>query len=311
MEQRCGRVLVVEDEEVMIRFVAGTLASVGYAVTTARNGFDAIRLLRDGLCKPDLVVLDLNMPRMDGVSLLRKFRERSESAHTPVIILSAHFESERKVACLEQGANDYVVKPVAGTELIARVDTHIRVHHDAEEWRRNATVDALTGLLNRRGLEERLAVELVLAERSETDLSVIFFDLNHFKQLNDRFGHAYGDDVLSRVGKVVAAAVRNTDLTARWGGDEFIVVCPGMDRAGAKRVVREIQWLTGRDIHSPRFGIAAGICCLSELPNDARTPDMLIALADREMYRYKTASRSSKNNDFELANGTGRWRREG
>lgn len=301
---------MVEDEEAMIRFVAGTLAGVGYAVTTARNGFDAIRLLRDGLCKPELVVLDLSMPRMDGVSLLRRFRERSDSAHTPVIILSAHFEAERKVACLEQGANDYVVKPVPGSELIARVDAHLRVFHDAEEWRRTSTVDLLTGLLNRRGLQERLCLELALAERTRADLAVIFFDLNHFKQLNDRFGHAYGDDVLNRVGKVVAAAVRSTDLTARWGGDEFIVVCPGLGRTGAERVVREIQWRAAREIHAPQFGIAAGMCCLSDLPEEERTADMLIALADREMYRYKTASRSP-GSDFALARGTGRWRRKG
>lgn len=282
-----ARVLVVDDDETTVRFLADALASAGYVVATARNGIDALHILRGPGAPPELVLLDLDMPQMDGFDLLNTLRHHAATSRIPIVVVTCHHERELKVSCLECGANDYVVKPVDTMELVARVGSHVRTSRVANEWLEESRRDPLTGLLNRRGLRERLGPELRAAERYGHDLAVAFFDVNGFKQINDRFGHPQGDWVLEELANLVSRAVRRTDMAARWGGDEFVLACPSLNRDGARNLIDNIRWRAQRAVPFPGFGIAAGIATLREAESHQRSASQLIDRADREMYRDK------------------------
>lgn len=235
-----GRILIVEDDALIRQRIRATLEQDGTFDTLleAADGLTGFKKLLEG--PVDLVVCDLVMPQFDGIKLLQLKASRPELEPIPVIILTAETDPERKAELLGRGASDYVNKPFHEKELLARVRIHHKLKVLQDELREKnqlletlSVTDALTGLYNRRYLMERLDKEIARTARYGTPLSLVMIDLDHFKRINDGFGHPMGDEVLRNVGRMLREDARATDVAARFGGEELALVLPQTDLDGA------------------------------------------------------------------------------
>ncbi|HKQ53321.1 MAG TPA: diguanylate cyclase [Pyrinomonadaceae bacterium] len=291
-------ILVADDEAINRQLIQRRLEREGYRVLTARDGGEAVRLAREEL--PDLVILDVMMPGMDGLDACRALKEDERTRDIPIIFLSARDETEMKVSGLGLGADDYISKPFEAAELVARVHVRIRLKRErdqlrtsAEEAAERAMTDALTGLLNRHALTHTLARESAEARRYTRPLSCLMVDLDDFKTINDTYGHATGDRVLRQIAAVLREAVRGTDTVFRYGGEEFLVLLPETDLAGAGALGEKIRAavegrLFGQSARAFDLTLSIGVASLS---GDESGNDM-IARADTALYRAKKRGRN-------------------
>lgn len=295
-----ARIAVVDDDRVTREYVAGLLRGRGYRVTAVESAQKLLDLHRQGLV--DLVLLDVMMEGLSGVDCCRILKTTSPpETFTPVILVTARNDPESRVEGLRIGADDYVTKPFDERELLARVEAMLRIkrsHDDLSASRDRlqqlAVQDELTGLFNVRYLHSRLLEEFKRAERHRDPLAVAMLDVDHFKTVNDRFGHATGDAVLREVGARLKRAVRDIDVVTRYGGEEFVVLLPSTHLAGAlvvadriARSLREEKFeAAGRE-----FEITASIG-LSLFPSrGVQTKEALLRSADRALYRAKDDGR--------------------
>ncbi len=241
-----GRVIVIEDDPVTLRAHEAILRAAGHLVETARDGQEGFEKLLAS--RPDVVLTDWVMPRMDGVTLCRLLKGHEELRSTYVIILSTKSETAAKVTGLDLGADDYLVKPVETTELLARVRSGLRLRRALLELaaknellERLALTDSLTTLPNRRAYEESLASEIARALRHCKPLSLLYLDLDRFKEINDLHGHAAGDEALVGFADLLRRHARRGDLAARIGGEEFAVLLPHTARSQAALVAERIR----------------------------------------------------------------------
>jgi two-component system, cell cycle response regulator len=232
-------VLVADDSRVVRVMLRRQLEARGLRVEEAEDGHQAVRGCRT--LRPDILLLDVEMPGLDGYTVLRILREDAELSQIPVVFLTAHAGTEDVVRALQLGAHDYLRKPFEPSELIARVSAALRVKSLQDELRRrNAELetvtrtDALTGIYNRRHLEERLHGMLAAARRHRQPAAVLMIDVDHFKRVNDTLGHAGGDAVLRQVAERLHRRVRLEDVVGRWGGEEFLVLSDATDAAAAE-----------------------------------------------------------------------------
>lgn len=223
-------VLVAEDDPEINNLMAITLRLEQYDVIQAHDGKQALRLIEEQV--PDLLLLDVLMPGLNGYDVARELQKKSSTAHLPVIFVTAKQDMEDRVQGLEM-AVDYICKPFAVPELLARVRTAVRVRKLQEQLERLALTDELTRLTNRRGFMAEFEDELWRARRFGHPLAVLIFDLDHFKQVNDTWGHPQGDEVLKAFARVLEHSSRRIDKVARFGGEEFAAVLPETDAAGA------------------------------------------------------------------------------
>src|ERR1700678_1982674 len=198
-------ILLVDDDPGAIQLMGRILAEVG-KLRFATNGKDALRLARDSA--PDLILLDAEMPGMSGFELLRTLKAESSLTDVPVIFITSHNEAGFEVSALDMGAADFIAKPLRSSRVLARVKTQLRVKHMADELRRTATTDALTGVSNRRHFDELLECEWSRARRLGDPVSLLMIDVDHFKLYNDLYGHPQGDICLSHVAQVLESACR-------------------------------------------------------------------------------------------------------
>ncbi len=217
------RVLVVDDEEDARAVLAEVLAPE-CEVLTAADGEEAVRLTRDE--HPDLVLMDLFMPRLDGLQALQRIRSDPEIGDVPVIFVSARGEDSVKARALDLGAVDYLQKPFSERELRARVERTLRLSRSQSALRELAQTDPLTGLANLRAFRTRLADEVKRARRYRTPLTCVMADMDDLKPVNDELGHSAGDRAIAAVAGVIRAELRETDFGARYGGDEFVLLLP-------------------------------------------------------------------------------------
>ncbi|HYO72449.1 MAG TPA: diguanylate cyclase [Archangium sp.] len=256
-------ILLVDDDPANIQHVREGLASQGYRFREAHDGTEALRSLRE--VRPDLIIRDVEMPRLGGVEVCRIIKANGGEGgfgFIPIILVTAR-QAAGKVEGLELGADDYLVKPFDMLELSARVKSMLRLKalQDAvleknreldkankelaqkrEELLALTRVDALTGLYNRRYFEERLTEEFVRSTRYRSPLSLVMMDIDHFKKLNDTYGHPFGDEVLRQVARTIKGKLREVDFVARYGGEEMIALLPETgpkDALGACERVRE------------------------------------------------------------------------
>src|ERR1700678_1598089 len=224
-------ILLVADDPGAIQLMGHILASVG-KLRFATNGNDALRLARDSA--PDLILLDAEMPGMSGFELLKTLKAESSLTDVPVIFITSHNEAGFEVSALDMGAADFIAKPLRSSRVLARVKTQLRVKHMADELRRTATTDALTGISNRRQFDVSLEREWLRAKRSREPVSLLMIDVDHFKLYNDLYGHPQGDICLRQVTQALQSTCRRpADLVARYGGEEFMILLPQTPRQGA------------------------------------------------------------------------------
>src|SRR6202022_4038761 len=231
-------ILLVDDDPGAIQLMGRILADVG-KLRFATNGQDALRLARDST--PDLILLDAEMPGMSGFELLKMLKAEVSLTDVPVIFITSHSEAGFEVSALDMGAADFIANPLKSSRVLARVKTQLRVKRMADELRRTATTDALTGVANRRQFDESLEREWLRARRAGDPVSLLMIDVDHFKLYNDLYGHPKGDICLRCVAQVlVSACKRPADLVARYGGEEFMILLPQTPRHGAQRMAQHV-----------------------------------------------------------------------
>jgi diguanylate cyclase (GGDEF)-like protein len=295
-------VLVIDDAASHREEIRATLAAADLfdRVLEAKDGIRGLRLL---MSEPvDVVLCDLEMPGLDGEKLLRVKASNETYGGVPFIFLTASTDMDRRARLLLAGACDVIVKPFHAADLVARLRLHLKVKRLQDELMvknetlaRLSTVDVLTGLRTRRYLNELLAIEFLRARRYGNALGLLMADLDHFKRVNDRFGHQAGDSVLEGVAGCLLESLRATDTAGRYGGEELMVVLPQNDAAGAAVLAerwrdavqkRRFKSTDGRGIHvTLSIGVAA-------YDADVASPQDLVARADRALYRAKEAGRN-------------------
>ncbi|MBC7911220.1 MAG: diguanylate cyclase [Pyrinomonadaceae bacterium] len=305
IQARPALILVADDEPTNRSLIQRRLERAGYQVLTAENGSEAVEKTLASL--PDLVILDVMMPIMDGLEACRRIKDDETTRDVPVIFLSARDETEVKVSGLSLGANDYISKPFKAEELLARVDVAMRLKQERDNLRQSAeearahaelaqeraVTDALTGLLNRYGLQRALAREHAEARRYERPLACLMIDLDDFKKINDTYGHSAGDTALQQVATILTEVVRRSDMVFRYGGEEFLVLLPETDLEGAASLAEKIRESAsarhfGDGEHIFKLTLSAGA---ANLRDDESGNDM-IARADLALYHAKERGRN-------------------
>ena len=298
--------LLIDDSEAQSCQITESLERLGYAVTRAASGVEGLRIAREKA--PDLVLLDVVMADIDGFAVCRWLKMNAETRDIPVIMLTVRTALADRVAGLNIGADDYLAKPFEDLELEARIFAALRVKTAHTELRgRNqqlesmlhsvealAITDALTGLFNRRRFSDVLNREFAVTRRYKNTLSCLMVDLDHFKQINDRFGHDAGDQVLKEVARSIVSSLREVDLAARYGGEEFAILLPHTNKADAL-IVAERLLATLRK-QQFRFGaesvcVTASVGCAGNSDVASGNPEDLVKAADLALYTAKHAGR--------------------
>ena len=246
-------ILLIDPDTSVMNNLADRLSSVGFNVLTADDADVAEKLLMIG--NPDIIMLDILMSGKDGQDMLTTIKSNSISANIALIILTSDTDVNSKVYGFLSGASDYIIKPFRFPEVLARVNNQLRIlnmQKELEEKNKElveknvlleqmAITDALTGLYNRGYIIGRLGGELSHAARYKEPITFIMIDVDHFKQMNDTYGHLIGDELLKDVAKQIKFSVRDADITARYGGEEFLVVCPNTDLPGGQVLAERIR----------------------------------------------------------------------
>jgi diguanylate cyclase (GGDEF)-like protein len=301
------KILIAEDDPVSRRVAEALFAKWGYEVAVVQDGSEAWRAL-EREDAPRLAVLDWMMPGLAGTDICKRVRAREGRPYVYILLLTAKAQKSDLLEGMDAGADDYLVKPFDAHELRARLHVGQRIIElqDAlmaarEALRFRATHDFLTGLPNRGEILDVLRRELLRGLRGGTPVGIILGDLDHFKRVNDSFGHLAGDEVLRSIAQRMANVVRAYETVGRFGGEEFLVVVPASDAAGtlsqAERIrscieSQPIETQAGPIPVTMSMGVVASS---SELPgqSDAATePDPLLAAADAALYRAKELGRN-------------------
>jgi two-component system cell cycle response regulator len=295
------QILIADDDEVLRHILQATLGRWGYEVVVARNGLEAWRILQ-GDDAPQLAILDWVMPGMDGIEVCREIRKRYDKPYIYILLLTAKHRKEDVVAGMEAGADDYLAKPFNPEELEVRLragrrilDLQTELLAARERLHYQATHDSLTGLLNRAAILDVLRSEVERAARQDSALSVVLADIDHFKQINDTYGHAVGDAVLCEAARRMKSAVRVYDSVGRYGGEEFLFILPGCDDdVAVKQADRLRDSITDHPIELSRLTIALTLSMgmivrRGNMPEDL---DPLIQEADAALYRAKLLGRN-------------------
>lgn len=283
-------VLVVDDCETTRKVLRRGLMSAGYQVTTAPNGAEALKLIAE--CPPDYVVTDWRMPNVDGQLLCRCIRSADLEKYTYLILMTAHTEMMDLVDGLGAGADDYITKPVDMRELLARMQSGARILELDRRLTHVAGHDPLTGILNRRNLIGAMDRIIDLCRKRKRSVSAIMIDLDHFKDINDEYGHVMGDAVLVKVADLLLNQFRATDCVCRYGGEEFIIVLPECNEEGAfncaERCREQIENATIDGEEPMRLGASIGVAELGQ----SESALQLIDDADNALLAAKKAGRN-------------------
>ena len=289
-DDRKSVILVADDDRVTRAMVSSWLIGAGYEVIAAADGDQALQLA--GEHRPDLLLVDVTMPGRDGYEVCRAIQAESATA-PPVIFLTAHGQTNARVAGLDAGAVDYIVKPFANEELVARVRAALRTKAVHDGLAETAARDGLTGVFNRRGLDARAAQAVALAKRHSRPFACLLLDIDHFKQVNDSYGHAVGDGVLREVARRIRDYSRITDTVGRYGGEEFVVLLPetsGHEAVAAADKIRAHLGSIPVAIGATTIAIHASVG-VAAWSSTMRSAAELYAAADQALYRAKELGR--------------------
>jgi diguanylate cyclase (GGDEF)-like protein len=284
-------ILVVEDDE-DARIVLTELLRPRYDVDAVGDGETALK--RAAELKPDLILLDLFLPGMDGFGALTGLRRNSKTADTPVIFLSAQGDAETKSQGLSLGAADYLAKPFSEQELMARVDRTLKLTAQKEHYRALAQTDGLTGLPNFRSFHARLEEEVSRATRYGHPLSCAMVDLDGLKTINDKMGHAAGNRAIVALADAVREELRDTDFAARYGGDEFVVLLPQTSEPQAALFAERLRRRLIETSEQAGLPVRGSIGVAAVSADELDTPDAsedLLRRADEALYRAKRSGR--------------------
>jgi diguanylate cyclase (GGDEF)-like protein len=289
------KILIVDDVPANIKLLGEALRA-DHDIFIATSGEKALEIALTQL--PDLVLLDVMMPEMDGYEVCRRLKEDDRTKGIPVIFITAKDQSEDELRGLELGAVDYVTKPFYLPIAKARVNTQLRLRSKEELLERLANLDGLTEIPNRRSFDEYLDQEWRRAKRNETSLALILMDIDYFKKYNDNYGHGAGDTCLAQVAQALRGALyRAGDMVARYGGEEFVAVLPETNLEAAAAVAEKMRVAVAALSISHLFSEAGDIVSLSlgvadAVPAEGTSPEELLLAVDKNLYRAKESGRN-------------------
>jgi diguanylate cyclase (GGDEF)-like protein len=282
--------LVIDDSEAIHSLLRARLGAEAVDLQFTGGGEEG--LARAVEWQPDLILLDVDMPAPDGFEVCRRLKADARTQSIPVVFLSGATSTEEKIKGLELGAVDYITKPFDPAELRARVRASLRTKYLMDLLAHKAMIDGLTGLWNRAYFATRLNTELSLARRTGQPLACLMIDLDHFKQLNDHFGHPTGDEVLRAVGQILSDTCRTEDVVCRYGGEEFVVLTPNTLATAATGLAERLREALEKHDWS-RLGRGVKVTAsigVADLP--AASPPDILELADAALYQAKHAGRN-------------------
>ncbi|MBI9085548.1 MAG: diguanylate cyclase [Desulfobacterales bacterium] len=291
-----SRILIVDDERHNIKVLTEHLREE-YKIMAAKTGEQALNAVQ-GPKPPDLILLDIMMPGINGHEVCRKLKADNHSMHIPVIFVSALDASDDESHGFELGAVDYITKPFTPAIVKARVRTPIQLKQKSDLLERMASIDGLTEIPNRRNFDGMLERELRRAARNGSLLSLIVMDIDFFKKYNDYYGHAEGDDCLRRVAKALTGCMRRaSDFAARYGGEEFAVILPETDRHGAMIVAEKmrlgvVQLNIGHAASDVADHVSLSLGVATVSGHQDSSPVDLVRAADASLYKAKETGRN-------------------
>ncbi len=288
------KVIIADDDATTRCLLENTMKKWNYDVVSTTNGLEALDALlqQNESC---MALLDWVMPEIDGIDVCRLIREKpKEHAYLYIIMLTGKQRKEDVVAGLEAGADDFLIKPFDYEELRMRMRVGLRILELQDQLTEKAYYDQLTGIYNRMAIMQILKRELARSKRSNQPLSIIMIDLDHFKQVNDTYGHLGGDAILKGAASCMSDAIRTYDSLGRYGGEEFLIVVPGCRQNETRSLAKRIQdnladtvfEYNGQEISiTVSMGIADNRCIgISDI-------DSLIRFADEALYQAKDNGR--------------------
>jgi len=300
LESTQPRVLVIDDSADVHRLLKARLRHEDLELLAASSGKEGIDAAKAS--GPAMILLDLDMPDMDGFEVMRRLKDDQATLSIPVIVLSGMQSAQDKVMAFDLGAVDYITKPFNLTELRVRVRTALRLHRLLWILSQRAQIDGLTGLWNRAFFDRRWSDELAGCIRHGRPLSLALMDVDHFKSINDTYGHPAGDSVLQRMAGLLQRESRQEDIVCRYGGEEFALIMPDTTPEAASGVCERMRQLLA-EIAWPRHP-ERPVTISMGLIGAAKAPDIpgarWIELADQNLYAAKRAGRNQiKTSRFE------------
>ena len=281
-------ILIVDDNHSNIDFLVGLLAE--YDISVAIDGERALEQIAQE--RPELILLDVSMPGMDGYEVCSIIKSNPKTKDIPVLFLSAHTDAESIVKGFDVGGVDYITKPYCPREVLARVETHLKLKELRDELEKMAFEDPMTGVANRRRFFEKANILFSEAQSENLPLCLLAVDIDKFKEINDTFGHDVGDAVIGELVKIIKKELGKNDCISRFGGDEFIIMTMQSNQKKALNLVKKIQeniakthFLLGVPI---RFSVSIG---LAEVENFDENIDALLKRADQNLYKEKRTKR--------------------
>jgi len=303
-----SRILIVDDDPESVELVWQWLALQGHELLIAHSGREALEKVRS--TPPDLVLLDLRLPPPDGIEVARILKQDPQTRIIPLIVMTVRRDIDSRVECLRIGVDDFVTKPFHWDELDATIQAALekrKLYTALEEANqklkaandqlvRLSVTDDRTRLYNDRYLRHRLSEEFKRSLRYGTALSVILLDLDHFKKVNDRYGHEFGDAILRQFGEILVENAREIDIVGRFGGEEFLMVLPNTDGIKAAIVGERVRKATEDHLfrHQDqivRVTASAGIACVPA-NREVREEEQFLRAADQALYRAKEGGRN-------------------
>jgi len=295
-----AKILIIDDSRLIAHVAKTILTKGGHEIFLAQDGLAGLEAAKAE--QPDIILLDLIMPVMDGYQVCEQLKKEESTKEIPIIMLTSQAEPADKVKGLQMGALDYVTKPFDEGELVARVNIQLQLkelYEALQEKNRQlqemANRDGLTGLFNHRYFHEQLSKDFLRARRYHEILSCVLLDIDHFKKFNDTYGHQTGDIVLSTLGRIIEDSVRDTDLAARYGGEEFTLVLYHTDGPAALYVAERLrQAVEGCEVDAEgkvlNVTISLGVATFPhEQIHDSKE---LIECADKALYQAKENGRN-------------------
>ena len=301
-----AKVLLVEDDPIQAETTKEILQIAGYDVIVAHDGISAIKAVKTD--KPDIILLDVVLPGLDGYEICRWLKLEESTKGIPVVMLTVKKELADKISGLQIGADDYLPKPYNELELNARIYASLRTKALQDELKTKnkqledllhkveymAITDVLTGLYNRRRFHDVLSREFERSKRYTTPFSLVLMDLDHFKKINDTYGHSMGDMVLKELAVIIQKNIREIDTAARYGGEEFTLLLPNTAKEDAVHVAERIRISIEKhvfaDMQSQTITVSIGISGIPDTEID--TEDKLVRCADIALYRAKQTGRN-------------------
>ena len=303
-----AKILLIEDNLVQAKQIRTMLEKSGYDILHAKDGITGLKMVTS--IDPDVVILDVVLPDISGHEVCRWIKLRDETRGIPVVMLTVKGSLKEKIAGLQLGADDYLPKPFNESELNARIYASLRTKEFQEELKKKnvqledllkkveimAITDPGTGLFNRRRFQDVLQQEFARSKRYNEPLSLMMIDIDHFKTVNDTFGHVAGDQVLAEIANIILHQFREVDTVARYGGEEFVVLLPQSAKKSAmipaKRILKEVETHSFKNLKGGKKKVTVSIG-LSGLPDPGlETENLLVQCADTALYKAKRNGRN-------------------